>query len=155
LNAHLTKLLRRTGDMIFVTAVYVVIDAAQGRLTYAQAGHPTPLCRLKLSQRTVPLSEAAAIGGPALGLIDDFVYEAAMITLGEGDRVLCFTDGVFEAANIAGEEFGLARLATALEQAAERDLARALSAVRTAAFDFSGGRPFTDDLCLVACELGG
>jgi len=112
LNANLTKLLQRTGDMIFVTAAYAVIDTASRQLRYAQAGHPTPLHWSTRSGGLVaPLPRAETIGGPALGLLEDSTYEAMGLTLAEGDRVLFFTDGIFEADNAQGEEFGVERLA--------------------------------------------
>lgn len=154
MNAHLTRLLRRTGDTIFVTAVYAVVDAAQRSLTYAQAGHPTPLLWSAQTGRAEKLPHAGAIGGPALGLVDDFVYEAVVVPLTRGDRLLCFTDGVFEAANAAGEEFGPERLAAALAEAKGEELTGALAGIRTTAWAFAGSSPFTDDVCLVACELG-
>ncbi len=153
LNAHLTKLLRRTGDMIFVTAAYAVIDADSRLLRYAQAGHPTPLHWGPARGHAEPFADAARIGGPALGLLGDFVYESLEVTLGEGDRVLFFTDGIFEADNGSGEEFGLARLAAALDAQTGAELGAALTGINSAATDFSGGRPFLDDVCLVGCEL--
>ncbi|HWA09385.1 MAG TPA: SpoIIE family protein phosphatase [Opitutaceae bacterium] len=153
LNAHLTKLLQRTGDMIFVTAAYGVIDPGTRRLSYAQAGHPTPLRWNAQTGRAAALPEALRIGGPALGLMDAFVYEAMEVTLADGDRLLFFTDGIFEADNGQGEEFGQERLAEALEAQAGMKLGPALQGIKSAAANFAGGRPFADDVCLVACEL--
>ena len=153
LNSHLTKLLQRTGDMIFVTAVYAVIDVASRRLTYAQAGHPTPLRWNARQGQAAPLPDAGKIGGPALGLMDDSTYEAAELSLDEGDRVLFFTDGIFEADNGQGEECGVDRLAEVWRAQAGSNLGVALTGLRTAAGKFSGDKPFIDDVCLVACEL--
>jgi sigma-B regulation protein RsbU (phosphoserine phosphatase) len=153
LNASLTKLLQRTGDMIFVTAAYAVIDVAGRRLTYAQAGHPTPLHWSARRGRAELLPGADKIGGLALGLLEDSVYEATELPLEDGDRVLFFTDGIFEAANAQGEEFGMARLGEALRFQANVDLEAVLTGLRAMAADFSDGKPFGDDVCLVACEL--
>ncbi len=154
LNSSLTKLLQRTGDMIFVTAAYAVIDAASRQLTYAQAGHPTPLHWSTRTGLVTPLPGAGNIGGSALGLLEDSIYEVATLSLDEGDRVLFFTDGIFEADNVQGEEFGVARLGEALRLQAGAKLNAALTSLRVAAVDFSGGKPFADDVCLVACEVG-
>ena len=153
LNAGLTRLLQRTGDMIFVTAAYAVIDAAGRKLTYAQAGHPTPLHWNVRQDRVTPLPEGERIGGPALGLMEDSVYEATQLPLEEGDRVLFFTDGIFEADNGQGEEFGQERLAGAWRSLADRELSLALAGLKAAAGGFAAGKPFADDVCLVACEL--
>ncbi|MEI6107594.1 MAG: SpoIIE family protein phosphatase [Opitutae bacterium] len=153
LNAHLTKLLLRTGDMIFVTAVYAVIDVANQRLTYAQAGHPTPLHWSALTGQVQSLPEGDKIGGLALGLLEDSVYAAAQLPLLAGDRVLFFTDGITEAANAQGEEFGTPRLGESLRSGAGSSLSATLAGVRNNAWQFSAAQPFGDDVCLVACEL--
>lgn len=153
MNAHLTRLLRRTGDMIFVTAVYAVVDAATHRLNYAQAGHPTPLHWSARSGMAAPLPGADRIGGPALGLLDDHVYEAGSLKLETGDRLLLFTDGIVEAADEAGQEFGLSRLAAALERAKGGNLGDRAGALRDEAAQFARGTGFSDDVCLVICQL--
>ncbi|HET7536950.1 MAG TPA: PP2C family protein-serine/threonine phosphatase, partial [Candidatus Didemnitutus sp.] len=153
LNAHLTRLLQRTGDMIFVTAAYGVVDAENGRLAYAQAGHPTPLRWNAREQVCAPLPDAARIGGPALGLMEDSSYAALELILGPGDRLLFFTDGIFEIEGADGEEFGVARLAAAMKAQARSELAAMLPGLKTVAAEYAGGRPFGDDVCLVACEM--
>jgi serine phosphatase RsbU (regulator of sigma subunit) len=154
LNVNLTKLLQRTGDMIFVTAAYAVIDTASRQLHYAQAGHPTPLhWRPRSGGLVAPLPGAGTIGGPALGLLEDSTYAAMSMSLAEGDRVLFFTDGIFEADNAQGEEFGVARLAEAFREQSGSKLDAALASIRLQADEFSGGKPLADDVCLVACEL--
>jgi serine phosphatase RsbU (regulator of sigma subunit) len=153
LNAHLTKLLQRTGDMIFVTALYAVIDAGSQSMTYAQAGHPTPLHGSARLGRVGPLPDGEVIGGPALGLLDDTVYAAAQLSLEAGDRILFFTDGISEAANGLGEEFGAQRLAAAFQDQAGVRLGEALNCLRTEVMTFAEGKAFGDDVCLVVCEL--
>lgn len=152
MNAHLTKLLRRTGDTIFVTAAYAVVDASTRRITYAQAGHPTPLHWGARAGLAAPLPGADRVGGPALGLLEDHVFETGECPFEAGDRVLFFTDGIYEAGSVAGEEFGTPRLAAALAQATGGTLPEKLGVLRNAASHFAGGRPFDDDVCLVICE---
>jgi len=150
LNALLTRLLQRTGDMIFVTAAYGVLDANTGRLTYAQAGHPAPLRWSPAENHVGPLPNAEAIGGPALGLLGDQVFESMTVTLTPGDRVLFFTDGISEAAKPDGEEFGVTRLGQTLQ--AQAPLRETLAQVLQATSAFSGAESFSDDVCLVLCE---
>ena len=154
LNAHLTRLLQRTGEMIFVTAAYAVIDAASRQCAYAQAGHPTPLHWNAGQSRGSALPGAGKIGGPALGLMEDSVYEAVTIPFGLGDRLLFFTDGIIEAGNAQEEEFGVERLAAALSARRGEGLNLVLASLKAEAEKFTGGQPFGDDVCLVACELG-
>lgn len=155
LNASLTRLLRRTGDLIFVTACYVVVDAGARRLTLAHAGHPFPLHVSARRGTVAPLAQAAEIGGPALGLEDDFRYATATVQLDEGDRVVLVTDGILEAAGEDGREFGAEALCAALAATAGAPLADALAGALRAAAAHGGGAGFSDDVCLLGCELRG
>jgi sigma-B regulation protein RsbU (phosphoserine phosphatase) len=70
-----------------------------------------------------------------------------------GDRILFFTDGITEAANTEGEEFGTPRLGESLRSGAGSSLSATLSGVKNKAWKFSAAQPFGDDVCLVACEV--
>ena len=100
------------GQMIagrFVTMVYLYLDAANGSLTYANAGHNPPL--LARPDGTI---EALNASGTVLGVFPDATYERARTSLQSGDRLLLYTDGITESRNDADEEFGQARLSEAL-----------------------------------------
>ncbi|HVU16924.1 MAG TPA: SpoIIE family protein phosphatase [Candidatus Didemnitutus sp.] len=153
LNRDLTRILRQTGSMIFVTAAYVVVHLGFGRLRYAQAGHPTPL-RWDAGQGKVRrLGITDEQSGPALGMMDEWEYATCEETLGVGERVVLFTDGLVEAAAGNGEEFGEARLVQSLERRTARSLDEMLGAVLAEVTEFSGGAAFADDVCIVAAEL--
>jgi serine phosphatase RsbU (regulator of sigma subunit) len=152
LNRDLTSILRQTGGLIFVTAAYAVVHLGFGKLSYAQAGHPTPLRSANRDGvvRTVACSSDSA--GPALGLMDDFVFVSTEENFGVGDRVVLFTDGLFEASAANGEEFGASRLAESLTRVAEQPLDTALSKLLSDVTDYCGGAAFADDVCVVALE---
>ena len=155
INCGLQSLLSRTDDLVFVTAVYMVVDVARSELRLANAGHPKPLL-LRHKGGVEPVGVGPDGSGPALGMIPDEIYEAVTVPLSPGDRVFVFTDGLYEAADASGEEFGPERLQAAL---AERDglptpalLDGLLDAVR----QFGAGateQGFADDLCLVAVDF--
>ncbi len=89
----------------YVTAVYGVLDIANHIFTYSNAGHPPPL--LVRSDGTVmELTE----GGYAIGMFANSSYKESSVHMGAGDSLLLYTDGVTEAQNSAGEEFGMRRL---------------------------------------------
>jgi sigma-B regulation protein RsbU (phosphoserine phosphatase) len=90
--------------------------------------------------------------GPALGLIDDYEFATVEEPFTEGDRLALFTDGIFEAADPAGEEFGHERLARALARYAELPLGEGLDGVLREVAEFSGC-DFADDVCIIAAEL--
>lgn len=153
LNVNLTRLLSRLGVTIFVTASYVTVDAALGRLRFAHAGHPFPIRWSSRDGRAEPIKDAGRIGGPALGLMDDHVYETADLMLEEGDRVMLITDGIEEAANPAGEEFGMSAICREFANAVTLPLDAALDRLRQQASSHAGSTGFSDDVCLLACEL--
>jgi serine phosphatase RsbU (regulator of sigma subunit) len=152
LNRNLTRILRQTGSLIFVTAAYAVIHLGLRRLRYAQAGHPTPL-RWDAAARAVRKVDCPPeLAGPALGLIDDFKFVTVEEDFGAGDRLVLFTDGLVEAANPAEEEFGDERLNQEIARGAARPLNDSLQALLGRVGEFCAGAPFADDVCVIAVE---
>jgi serine phosphatase RsbU (regulator of sigma subunit) len=104
------------GGDAFVTAVFAQLDITTGRLKWVTAGHPAPLH----VRRAKTLPPVDARGAPPLGLsgwvgmADDF--EVVETSLEPGDALLLYTDGVIEARDADGEEFGEPRLADLLER---------------------------------------
>ena len=88
---------------MFVTCLYAVLDTANGRLQYANAGHDLPY------QRTANgVIELRATGMP-LGLMPGMSYEEMEARIAPGDSVLLYSDGLIEAHNESGEMFGFPR----------------------------------------------
>lgn len=97
-------LLRRAIESRFVTLFYGML-APDGALTYCNAGHNPPV--LVSAQGEIRRLEE---GGPPVGLFEFSPYAAGCVTLTPGDSVVVFSDGVSEALNPAGDEFGDGRL---------------------------------------------
>ncbi len=135
----------------FVTLFWAVYDGARRELTYVNAGHNAPML-FRAGQSDGP--ERLSSGNTVLGLFPGASWSARAIALRSGDLLVLFTDGIPEASNARGEEFGEARL-TAVVQA-NRDLpAPALcERILSAVSEFLGSEPAQDDLTvLVAREL--
>jgi sigma-B regulation protein RsbU (phosphoserine phosphatase) len=90
----------------FVTAAYAFIDVAQRKLSYSGAGHP-PLLLWQAREAKVRRIEE---NGLILGLFSGCDYKTFTCCLEASDRCLLYTDGLVEAFNPAGEEFGSERL---------------------------------------------
>jgi phosphoserine phosphatase RsbU/P len=90
----------------FVTAAYVFIDVAQRRLSYSGAGHP-PLLHWRAREAKVRSIEE---NGLMLGLFSACDYKTLNCTFDASDRFLLYTDGLIEAPNAVGEEFGSERV---------------------------------------------
>jgi phosphoserine phosphatase RsbU/P len=130
----------------FITLFYGVLDAERLAFTYESAGH-CPALLLKQSGHV----EALHGGGAVLGVLPDWTYRDSVVSLAAGDRLLLYTDGVTEAANHAGEEFGEARLV----QAARLADGSADNMQRKIMEEVSGfcGANFADDATLVVVAL--
>jgi sigma-B regulation protein RsbU (phosphoserine phosphatase) len=89
----------------FVTFFYAILNAEDRTLRYENAGH-CPAILVKAGGETELLSG----GGAVLGVLPDWQYRDFSVQLAAGDRLLFFTDGVTEAANVQFEEFGNERV---------------------------------------------
>jgi serine phosphatase RsbU (regulator of sigma subunit) len=93
----------------FTTAVLGEFNPISRRLAYVNAGHNAPILR-----RANGAVESLEVGGLPLGIRSDVNYETAALELKPGDALIFFTDGVVEAFNEAGEEFGNERWLSAI-----------------------------------------
>jgi len=149
-NRHLYEVCRRK---VFVTLCLGVIDPATRTLTYSRAGHNPPVWRSAASQAT-SLLQAPGLGlGLNAGGIFDRSLAVERIQLGPQDALFFYSDGITEAMNEQGEEYGEARLmATAaatdgLGADATRD------AVLAQVGAFLGHVPPQDDMTLVVVRV--
>ena len=136
---------------MFVTAFYAQYDAVTGELSYANAGHPPPL----VVRADGSLQWLARADGPALGVVEGAAYVDWTVTLAPDDMVFIFTDGVSEAMDMAGQEFGLPRVAELFDRlpvgAAREAVDRVLSEVGL----FARGAEQADDITCVALYCHG
>ncbi len=139
------QLHEHTGSASFVTAVYGVLDPRDARLTYVNCGHNPPLV-----VRAGGSTESLGCGGPLMGPFPETGYEESSTSLGPGDVLLMYTDGVVESAGGAGEDFGPARLAAAVRDAGTPEAADVIRAVVEATRRFYGTDAYDDDFTVVA-----
>lgn len=85
----------------FVTLVVAIYDGATRRLTYCNAGHPPPL--LVRADGSIVRLET---GGTVIGAFEDSPFSEATIDIASEDRLVLFTDGITEAGQIDGPQFG-------------------------------------------------
>ena len=134
---------------MFVTVLYAVYDPSNGKLTYANGGHNSPLVVHADGQADLlPLTD-----GVALGLVPDMEYQEATVTLSPGDTVVLYTDGVSEAMNGDDEEFGNERLLKIFGSSTPTNSEEANQAIFHAVDAFVGDAPQSDDItCLTLCR---
>lgn len=132
----------------FITFFYAVLDAQARRMSYTNAGHNAPIV-LGRNGATTRLSQ----GGQAMGISFRQDYEQAGVDLADGDRLVLFTDGITEAADAAGEEFGEARLFEILRESRALGASAIQASVLARVAKFTGDK-FQDDATLVVLALG-
>ena len=94
--------------------------------------------------------ERLEAGGLILGVMRTPVpYEQGSVTIGKGDMVCLFTDGVSEAMNSRGDEFGEERIETILREAGSATVLALRRSIVDAVTDWSGTAAQTDDITLV------
>ncbi len=129
----------------FVTLAYGILDRKRMTLTYELAGHNAPL--LLRGAEVIALEGS----GPVLGILPDAVFSDQVVPLAAGDRLIVSTDGVTEAFNPAGEEFGEERMvASALQTGPTAHTIR--TGVMAAVTRFAEGN-FHDDASLMVIQL--
>ncbi len=136
-------------SMMFVTLLYAVYDLNTGKFTYANGGHTTPYVRrADGSVIALPLT-----GGVALGILDGLEYTQETFNVLPGDTIFLYSDGVSEAMNRSGEEFGLKRMAEILGSVPSSDPEVVTEAMFAAVREFAGNTPQSDDItCLTLCR---
>jgi serine phosphatase RsbU (regulator of sigma subunit) len=153
LNNGLTVILESCQMPTFVSALALVADMSAGTLSYANAGHPGPILLRESSGEAVAIDCEQCCNGGLLGIARDTVFPTGKMPLRAGDRVLLFTDGLFEIRGADGRELGpegLLPLAAGLMPLRGEALVKGLvNAVRA----FSPEAGFADDVCLVQLEV--
>lgn len=129
----------------FTTAVICEYNPLSRRLTYVNAGHNAPILR-----RANSTLETLEVGGLPLGIQKDVNYETASLELKPGDALILFTDGVVEAFNEAGEEFGNERWLGAIRNLPDWKAQETLQFLMKRVDEFVGATRQSDDItCLV------
>ena len=140
LNRNLAK--RGTGNR-FVTFFFAILEP-DGKCTYVNAGHDPPF----LVHRDGSMEELTE-GGVVLGLFAGAQYECDTFRLQPDDHLILFTDGVTEALDAAGEEFGKERLCALLHASARAAAPEILARLRDAVLSFSANAPQHDDITMM------
>ena len=146
LTAHAHELLYgSTGDSKYVTAALLELSPATGRATYVSAGHINSLI-MAGDGKVVTLGST----GAPLGLLPPGMpYEATAIDINRGDCLVLCSDGVPDAQNEAGDEWGESRLTALLQDCRGDSSAVIVDKVFTAIDAFAGTAPQFDDITLM------
>ena len=140
-------LYRSSGSNKYATFFYAQLEDRGRTLRYVNAGHNPPYLMRK-SEIT-----GLSTGGTVLGLFPKVQYEEARLDLQPGDVFIAFTDGVTEALNIAGEEFGEERLKDLLRGCAGSSAEAISSKLSDRVHEWVGSAEQHDDLTVVVVAV--
>jgi serine phosphatase RsbU (regulator of sigma subunit) len=139
-----TILAPKTAPSKFVTMVVGVLDPATGTVDFANAGHVSPLVVSPSGVATMSVTDIV------VGILPNAQYRNQSLTLGPGDSVVLFTDGVTEAENIAEEQLGLDPISEMLLSMHGIEAPAILDRIDTHVHEFIGDVPAGDDVTMLA-----
>jgi sigma-B regulation protein RsbU (phosphoserine phosphatase) len=141
------SLMRRALQARFATAVYATLST-DGQLTYCNAGHNPPVLLTRRGTRRLDT------GGLILGLFGHATYEQDTMRLDPGDLLIAYSDGVTEALNAEGQEFGDERLLGCIEHSRDQSPADLLDRLLSAVRQFASGAAQNDDVTAMVLRYG-
>jgi sigma-B regulation protein RsbU (phosphoserine phosphatase) len=139
-------------DASYITFFYAEFDEQRSTLRYTNAGHNPPLL-VRADEKGSGRVEKLDRGGTVLGLFCDVEYEEGELQLESGDALVAFTDGLVEARNPSGEEFGEERLIQTLLRCARLSAAQIEDQILRTVEDWTAEAEQEDDLTLVILKV--
>jgi sigma-B regulation protein RsbU (phosphoserine phosphatase) len=148
---------RQLGDY-YCTLCYALFDLKRRTVTIANSGLPYPIRSASNVRPDAPAASAPAqieLAGIPLGSFPGSSYDEATFALSSGDVFVFFTDGVSEAQDALGQEFGIGRLLGVIEQSRDKPARELVDAIFAAVQDFRGETTPNDDMTAVAIRITG
>lgn len=133
---------------MFVTAFLGIIHIPSGHVACSNAGHNLPF----ILRRDGSLEKLPRTPGMALGVMEDIAYGSHEFSIGPGDTILLYTDGITEAMNRQGEMFSDQRLESILSGCVESGASEITDRVKNTVFAFADGADQSDDITVLALK---
>jgi phosphoserine phosphatase RsbU/P len=141
---------------MFITVTYAVIDIARNQLVFARGGHELPILIHAGDGNSHPRFEFLESEGMALGMVPNEIFDSAIqdciVPFGKGDILTLYTDGVTEAVNSDGVEFGNNRLAEVVRTLRGREPDALVQGILDRIALFSGNARQADDFTVVVAK---
>ena len=143
------KLIESNAEGMFVTVWLGILEISTGRICAANAGHEYPAIRNSEGKFELLKDKH----GMMVGAMQGINYKEYELTLGKGECLFLYTDGVPEATNADNELFGTDRMIDALNKEPMADPDKLLENVKKSVDEFVGEAPQFDDLTMLAIRL--
>ena len=133
----------------FITSFYGIIDTTANTLIYTSAGHEPPIL-IKESGEYIHLSETNLL----LGAAKDVTYTETTVSVGRGDILILFSDGITEATNRGGKMWERDRLRQTVQKMSKASSRDIIGHIFKTLKSFLKGQPITDEFTLVVMKVG-
>jgi sigma-B regulation protein RsbU (phosphoserine phosphatase) len=153
MNRDLRAILKQTGNPMFTTAFYLVADLATGRMRYGNAGHPKQMVVRRRTGGVEYLPQPGGKARPPLGLVDDSTYPTAEQELEAGDRVILYTDGLYEVEGPDETLYTQEMLMEAVGRRVQAPLPELFDGLIGEIRGFAVDGQFGDDVCVVGMDV--
>jgi serine phosphatase RsbU (regulator of sigma subunit) len=151
-NRARALILKQAETTMFATCFYVVADVERAQLRFANAGHPSAL-HMHGGNGAAKKLQSDGRPGPALGIFPTATYTTSTMPMKKGDRVMLFTDGLFEVEGAAGTFFSEEQLHSTVTRYAALPAQEFFDRVISDIHQFSERHSFDDDVCVVGMEV--
>lgn len=155
MNEQLHPILQTENEYLFATACYLVVDVSTGELTGAMAGHAPPYLIRASRGHAAPFAIDQDLLGPALAVLEGHQYRNFRVLLEPGDKVLMYTDGICEATNHDGVEFGEQLFQQTLQDNCNLPIRELVERTLDEVERFTDKQQPGDDICLLGFTLNG
>src|SRR6266478_1398626 len=135
---------------MFISMAYLILDHQRDRVTLARAGHDAPLLYKRASQSVTPVKSPGMVVGIDSGNVFDRLTTDFAVPLERNDCLVLYTDGVTEALNTDGDEFGLERAIESVRASATDGAQTIVKKIIEDVRNFTGSLPQNDDITLIA-----
>ena len=135
---------------MFISMAYLILDHERDGVTLARGGHDAPLLYKRQLQNVTPVKSPGMVLGIDSGNVFDRLTADFGVPLERDDCLVLYTDGVTEALNTEGDEFGLERTIESVRASATDGAQAIVKQVIDDVRNFTGSNPQNDDITLIA-----
>jgi serine phosphatase RsbU (regulator of sigma subunit) len=133
----------------YVTVFYGVYDIPSKTLAYASGGHPPLLVHRRCDNELIKLEAQATF----LGIFESVRFASDTLEIKQGDRIIFYTDGLFESSNEQEDQFGMERVTQLIESNAKLEIQPLLDELLRQLRQYVGSAALEDDVTMVGLEI--
>jgi sigma-B regulation protein RsbU (phosphoserine phosphatase) len=135
---------------MFISMAYVILDHVRGNVTLSRAGHDAPIFFDHALKTATPIKPPGMVVGIDSGSVFDRITGDFALSLKRDDCLLLYTDGVTEALDANGDEFGPERMIDCVRASAPEGAQAIITSLIDELRSFVGAQPQNDDITLIA-----